>query len=104
MTSEETVEQLKTLLGVTDEQSALETINRVLNVAAQQSHFLNNLAVITLVMGPQGLGYYNASPVLMETEEGLDVLEQGLQDFQRIMLTQRKAIKVAKRTEAEQKE
>ena len=104
MTSEEIVGQLKTLLGIDDEQSALETVNRILNVAAQQSHFLNNLSVITLVMGPQGLGYYNTSPILMETEEGLDVLEQGLQDFQRIMLAQRKAIKAAKRAEAEQKE
>ena len=103
MSSEETIEQLKKLVGVEDEQEALTRVARVLDVAAQQNAFLSNMASLTLVIGPQGLGYYNASPVLMDTEEGLDVLEQAIQDFQRYMLNQRKALKVARKQKPEEK-
>ena len=104
MCSEETIEELKRLVGAEDEQDVLKTVARVLDVAAQQNAFLSNMASVTLVVGPQGLGYYNASPVLMELEEGLDVLEQSLQDFQRYVLNQRKALKAARKQEAEKKE
>ena len=104
MSSEETIEQLKKLVGVEDEQEALTRVARVLDVAAQQNAFLSNMASVTLVIGPQGLGYYNASPALMELEEGLDVLEQAIQDFQRYALNQRKALKAAKKHKTEEEE
>ncbi len=88
-------QRLLALTGAKDGVSALALTERVLTVASQQSYFLNNMGVVTLVVGPQGLGYFNASPNLTNTVEGLAIVEQALLDLQKHLIEQRKKVMAA---------
>lgn len=91
-TKSETIQKLLQVTGKPTLQEAVATVEQVLTVAAHQNHTLANIGVLTIVYGPQGMGFFTLSPDASSSVEKLDMVEKALLDFQASLMQRRRQL------------
>ncbi len=97
----ESIQRLLEVTGKPTLQGAVQTVEQVLTVAAQQNFTLSNIGVLTIVYGPQGMGFFTLSPDASSSVEKLDMVERALLDFQASLIQRRKTILASRPSQEE---
>ena len=88
----DSIQKLLQVTGKPTLQEAVNTVDQVLTIAARQNYTLANMGVLTIVYGPQGMGFFTLSPDVSNSIEKLDMVEKALLDFQASLIQHRKAL------------
>lgn len=85
----------KSLLEITGTETAeeaLEAIKFLKQAVREQNSFISNMGLLSMVIGPHGLAFFMPSPGLIDSIEGLGMVDKALADFSGILAKQRKFI------------
>ena len=83
---------LKRIADVENEKDAREIVERALTAGLKAISAVQGLGVVTLLIMPDGLHAYQISPNLVQSLEGLEIIEKALSKFRDVSLTNRRKV------------
>ncbi len=88
-------EQVQKLLSATHAKTleeAVQTVEKVLSVAAQQDHVISHIGSVSIIYSPVGLVGFTVSPEAGLSLDELGLIEQAVLEFQQALAKRRQML------------